>query len=480
MIVNIEQKQGKFIISYVKKDGLIGFMQLNIPSNHQYSYVYAQRNRGVPDLLSWDFKPVRKVPAQFLNRHRIQEFFMDAGEDLTLPLFEANMPVLSSLDIEVEVTDEGFAEPELANNRILSAAFSQYPDIVVFGSKPLLGEECKYIEDKINEHVKIFGKTYNFIYKYHENEADMIYDLLYNYVRKASLVTGWNFWGYDWRYITNRCRKLNMDISWIAPTGQWYDHKIKDRNRDILIKLPQHKLIVDYMTIYRKWDRTVEIKENDTLDFVTESALEIKKVKYPGTLQDLYNKEYIQFIFYNAIDAILVELLDIKLKTMRTFLGLANITKVEAMSAFSPIQMLESTLTRYAYKRKQVFPKREGTSERKSYEGAFVFEPTPNLYPNVASYDYSSLYPTIMRQFKISIENLLLKDKNHITKEKEIKTTSGAVFDSSYEPLLPEILTDYFKQRNDAKKISFLAEKEGNELERILKERQKTANSEIN
>ena len=477
MVINIEQRPGKFIISYVKKDGDIGFTRLNIPSNQQYAYAYSQK--GIHGLKSWDFKPVKRVPTRFLNKFRTQEFFIDAGEELTKHLFEANIPKLSVIDIEVEVTDEGFAEPQYANNRITSISFCRYPEIIVFGSKPLSGEECKYIEDNINEHIKKFEKHYNFIYKYHQNEADLIYDFLYNYVRPAALITGWNLWGYDWRYICNRCDKLKMDIKWLSPTGLWYEHKIKDRNKVVILMLPQHKLVVDYMSIYQKWDRTVEVKENSTLDFVAEEALGIRKVKYSGTLQDLYNKDYPQFIFYNAIDSILVELLNIKLKTMNTFLGLGNITRVEAMNAFSPIQMLEATLVRYAYKRGQIFTKRESVIERKEYEGAFVFEPIPNLYPWVASFDFASLYPSIMRQFKISIENFLFTDKNYNPGEKEIKCSTGAVFDASYEPLLSEILSDYYAQRKEAKKISLTSEKESNELQKILDKRKSDAKISI-
>ena len=118
MLINIEQRQGKLIISYIKKDGTLGFSQLNIPTNHQYSYMYAQKGRGIPNLQSWDFRPVRKVPTQFLNRHRIQEFFIDAGEQNTSHLFEPNMPIFAGADIEVEVTDEGFADAETARNKI--------------------------------------------------------------------------------------------------------------------------------------------------------------------------------------------------------------------------------------------------------------------------------------------------------------------------------------------------------------------------
>jgi DNA polymerase elongation subunit (family B) len=158
---------------------------------------------------------------------------------------------------------------------------------------------------------------------------------------------------------------------------------------------------------------------------------------------------------------------------MGTFLGLGNITRVEAMTAFSPIQMLEATLTRYAYLRGQVFPKKEDHKERESFEGAFVFEPDPNLYEWVASFDFASLYPSIMRQFKLSIENFKFKDKNHIPTKDEIKTASGSVFDSSYEPLIAEILTQYYKQRKEAKKVSLDAEKEADALQHILIERKK-------
>lgn len=472
MIISIEQRLGKLIISYIKKDGNIGFTQLNVSPDHQYSYVYSQRGTNVPELKSWDFKPVRKVPSQFLNKHRIQEFFMHAGDQIK-HLFEFNMPNFAAADIEVEVTDEGWADPGTAKNKVTAISFSRYPEIYVFGSKKLSEAEYKEINDKINEHIKSSKKEYQFIYKYHVNEADMIYDFLYNYVRVAPLITGWNFWGYDWRYLMNRCKKLNMDVSWLSPTSQWYQHKIKDRNKDVIIMLPQHKLIVDYMTIYQKWDRTIEVKENDTLDFVAEEGLGLRKVKYPGTLQELYQKDYTQFIFYSAIDSIIIELLNEKLKTMRTFLGLSNITKVEAMSAFSPIHMLEATLTRHAYKRGQVFPKSDRKKERKTYEGAFVFEPDPNLYEWVASFDFASLYPSIMRQFKLSIENFKLKDKEYEPQKNEIKTFSGSIFDSSYEPLISEILTDYYGQRKDAKRVFLTAEKEADALQHIFEKRRK-------
>ena len=480
MMLNIEQRSGNLIISHINKIGDVEYMKLNVPTSHKFTWLYSkQKGRGNDNVMSWDGKPVYKVPTEFLSRTRIQEFFLEAGDQITKPLFESNMPKGYYCDIEVDVDDDGFPGPGEARNRINAIAWAHYPEVVVFGLKPLSGEQIDTIEKNINEHLRKVGKTYKFIYKQFNNEADMLYDFLYNYARHAPLISGWNFWGFDWRYIYNRCKRLNLDISWMSPTKQWYKHKIMDRGKAVFIMLPQHKLIVDYLEIYKKWDRTVEVKENNTLDFVAESALGIRKVKYPGTFQDLYNKDYDRHCFYVAIDSILVELLNERLKTMATFLGLGNLTRVEAMSAFSPIAMLEATLVRYAYSRGQVFPKSYGNRERDNYEGAFVFEPDPNLYEWVASFDFASLYPTIMRQWKISIENFVKKDKNATPNDHEVKCSSGAIFDVSNEPLLSEILTDYYGKRKVSKKVSFMAEKKANELKEILKERKKNAKDSL-
>lgn len=473
MIINIEQRQGSLVISYVNKEGEISYMNLTIPTNQQYAYVESSyKSSATPNTRSWNGKFVKKVPSQFLTKFRIQELFMDAG-DSVLPLFENNMPNLYSCDIEVDVTDDGFSEPRDAMNRVNTIAWSRYPNVTVFGLKPLSEQQIQEIQKELDHHLAPINRKYEFLYKTYDNEANMLYDFLYNYARHAPLITGWNFWGYDWQYLYNRCRNLNIDISWMSPTKQWYKHKIMERGKRIEIMLPQHKLIVDYMSIYKKWDRTIDIKENDTLDFTAEAALGVSKVKYPGNLKELYANDFDKYVFYNAIDTILVEEIHNKLKTMGTFLGLSNITRVEAMHSFSPIAMLEATLARHAYRRKWVFPKNKKDNRRQDYEGAFVFDPKSDLYEWVGSFDFASLYPSIMRQFNISIENFVTKSKEYQPKPNEVKCASGAVFDASNDPLLPEILTDYYGQRKDVKKVYQQAEMEKEELKSILEKRRK-------
>jgi DNA polymerase elongation subunit (family B) len=470
MIVNIQQNQNQLIISYIKKDGTIGFNKINIPPSYQYNWKYTIPSKADKKYISWDGKPVQRVLGKFFTNTRIQEFFIQAGDSLK-HLFDNNFPNLYSCDIETEVTDEySFVEPSDATNKITTIAWSRFPEVYVFGLKQLSGEEIQKIEDKINDHLKPINKKYNLIYKQFKTERELLYDFLYNYARHAPLITGWNFWNYDWQYIYNRCKILNLDISWMSPTKQWFPHKIMEKGIRNNILLPVHKLIIDYQEIYKKWDRTVDPKENFTLDFAAEQALGIKKVRYKGTFKDLY-EDFSNHVFYNAIDTILVEQLHYKIKTMNIMLTLANITRSEIISALSPINMLENVLAKYAYSYNKVFPKKNNKNEKEKYEGAFVFKPIPGLKKWVASFDYASLYPSIMRQFMISIENYLGKNKNYKPKDHEIKTKSGAIFDKRNNPLLPEILTDFYGKRKDTKKVEVQAELEIDALKQILKEK---------
>lgn len=480
MIVSIEQRQNQLLLSYINNEGTISYKKINIPPKQQYNYVYTNQSyQAAPGKKSWDNRLVKKVPARFLSKNRVQELFVDLGDKVS-DLFEQNMPLMSAADIEVHVDETGFPDSGEAKNPINTISWSRYPEVVVFGNKQLSAEEIEKIEQDINKHLKSTGQRYNFTYKYHEKEGDLIYDFLYNYARHDALLTGWNFWGYDWKYIVNRCKKINLDISWMSPTQQWYKHKIINRGEKEFIMLPQHKLIVDYMTIYKKWDRTIDVKENDSLDYVAEKATGIRKVKYNGSFQQLYDNDFPLYVFYNAIDSVLIEEIHRNIKTMNTFLLLGNITGVEVMSAFSPIAMLESTMTRYAYKRNIIFPKSEKNKVSGNYEGAFVFEPTSGMYTWVTSFDFASLYPNIIRQFKVSIENFIKKDKNAQIGENEIKCANGAIFNTSNNPLLPEILTDYYNSRKKNKKKSQLAEKESDKLKQILQKRKKKVKNELN
>lgn len=460
MIVDIEQKENRLSISYIGEEGNLRMMDLDVPHEDQYIWVEANPGqRADPSVRSWDGKTVKKKRSKFLNKFRIEEFLMSQPEYIQERLYALNKPKMFFCDIEVEVTEDGFPHPHLAKNAVTAIAFCNGTKVIVLGTKALPADKIKRIGEKINEHFKNFYPV-EFNYYVFKSEYDMLYSFMGKAIHKMPLITGWNFIGFDWPYLVNRCKRLGIDPAISSPS-----RKLLSRQ-----ELPQHRMVVDYLQIYKTWDRTVDVKENNSLDFVSKAVLGLNKIKYSGTLQDLYEQDFEQYIFYNAVDTLLVQFLHEKLQTMQTFLTLANITKVEAQKAFSPIWMAESAMIREFFKRGKIFPKvYQQDRKREGYEGAFVFKPIPGIYEWVGSFDFASLYPSIMRQWNISPENYVMNTDKEIDRDKYIKTSTGAVFENSEDSVFRTILTDYYGQRKKAKNAMFQLEKEIDFLKRYIK-----------
>lgn len=458
-MIDIEQLDGSLRISYFNEDGDAEIDKFEIPSDQMFEWEYCTGDdKPHPCVYSWDGKPVKKRRARYLSKWRIEEFLGSLPEHRTANIFSTNTPKKFFLDIEVEVGDE-WPKPDTAKFPVTAITFCNGNRLISMGTRPLTADQIMSIKKRIIDHLK---EEVEFNYLYFKSEYDMLVSFFYKAIQRMPLLTGWNFIGYDWTYLINRCKRLNIDPSAASPT-----HKmIGDA------QLPAHRLVVDYLDVYKKWDRVIDIKENNTLDFVAKAALGIPKVKYNGTLQDLYENDFESYIFYNAVDTKLVEMIDRALNTLQTFLTLGNITRVEANRAYSPIWMAEGAMAREFQRRGRVFPKTDNAKKkREAYEGAFVVDPKTGLYEWVVSFDFASLYPSIMRQWNISPESYLrnASDISQVDLETEILCSSGAVFRKDQDSAFRTILTEYYGKRKASKKTYIEIEEDIETLKTFLK-----------
>jgi DNA polymerase elongation subunit (family B) len=460
-MIDIEQLDDRLRISHFGKDGKVQFRDIAIPRTEKYRWEPAGSERQDPFYLSWDNKPVKKTRANWLSRFRIEEFMTSLGDEYLKDIYEFNNPETWFCDIEVEVEDE-FPDPALALTQVTAVALVNSRGATwVLGTKPLSPQEIRNIENRYKEHLKAYDQNPPFEYIYFESETEMLQTLFSKWFRQAPLITGWNFVNFDWKFLVNRCKRIGVDISTCSPSR----HMKGDES------LPQHKIVVDYLDLYKKWDRVVKIKENFKLDTVAKAALGIEKIKYNGSLQDLYRNDFETYVFYNAVDTYLVYLLDKKIKTMQTFLMLANVTRVEAQKAFSPIWMTESILIREFYKRKKVIGEVKKGSKDQSFEGAYVKDPKKGLFENIATFDFASLYPSTMRQWNISPETYIGKNIDIPEGKDWINTASGAVFDNSKDSVMRTVLSSFYAKRKESKNKAFEIEKEIDNLTKILRDK---------
>ena len=459
MIVDIEQQDGVLTISHIDTAGDIAMQKFVIPQDQLFEWEYCKEGqKPYSGISSWDGKPVHKKRSRYLSKWRIEEFLFTLPPEKTENIYALNAPKKFFLDIEVEVHDE-WPKPETAKTPVTAITFCTGNRVISMGTRPLTGEQIASIRRRVIEHLKE-EVEYNYIA--FNSEYDMLVSFFHKAIHKMPLLTGWNFVGFDWTYLRNRCDRLNIDISHSS-----ISKKLIGGN-----SFPMHRLVVDYLEVYKKWDRLIDVKENNTLDFVAKAALGIPKVKYNGTLQDLYENDFESYIFYNVVDTKLVEMIDRKLNTMQTFLLLGNITRVEALRAYSPIYMAESAMCREFLLRGKVFPRTDKFNrKRENYEGAFVVEPKTGLYEWVASFDFASLYPSIMRQWNISPESYIrnLQAGETGNPEVEIVCSSGAVFQKTPDSAFRSILTDYYGRRKIAKRAYLEIEEEIEQLKKYIK-----------
>lgn len=467
MILDIEQTKDKVIISYFDENGDVAFKQYPI-KQFQNWYVCDEKDRGVSkQYKNWDGRPVKLGTARQFNKFSLTYFMNSLSEKDKKDIFAYNLPKTYFVDIETEIVD-GFPKAEEAKTRILSFSIIT-PDrkAIVLGLEDMAPDKIQKIEKDTNEYFKDFDQDWTFTYKKFNSEYDMVYTFLMKFLPKFPMMTGWNFINYDWQYIVNRCKRLNIDISEVGMTQKL------DRNDS----RPLHIGILDYMQLYDKYDRSVKVKESNALDFVAGQVLNVKKIKYTGGLQDLYENDFVKYIYYNVVDSVLVYYIDQKLKSMEVLLTLSNITQMPLYKAASPVGVTESLIARKLLesgKRIGVEYSNDDNEKNGQYAGAFVKEPIKGYHQGVAAFDFASLYPSIMRQFNISPDSFIEKiNINDIEKRRENKDVivcdNGVVYQKE-DSMLRMILGDLYGQRKDYKSMSYEYFTKADELRKRIKE----------
>lgn len=480
MIVDYEfnNKTKNLIISYINGDGQI---KLKYFPWHPTKFIQTSESdpEKHPTFTTWDGRSVKEIYTRYPSKYSIYDFIDSLPQEEQDILFEYNEPNIYFVDIENEITTEK-PQPHLAPTKVLSISIVFRNKALVIGIDPLSEKEQRSIQNDINlEYGSKFDREWQFKYIQFKSEYDMLYNFFKQYVPRMDVMTGWYFKDYDWVFLVNRARKLGID-----PRMSSFTHKLKEPNRNNpndYVELPKHRVIIDYMELFEKWDTSVKVKESSALDFVSEKILKVQKVNYEGNLKILYENDFKKFIYYNAVDSILVQLIHEKMKYADILYGIATLSRTNITSAFSTLNITEGILRKKLREQKNiVLIKNEEHSSGGGVKGGWVKEPIRGMSAWTACYDFASLYPTTIRQFNISADSYkgqLVKNKNYTIfqghqiklNEDDIITKSGAVFRNE-EGIVSQAMREIYANRKDYKKQMMAKNVELDKLERELKE----------
>ncbi len=277
--------------------------------------------------------------------------------------------------------------------------------------------------------------------------------LLQGFVQKLrvfdpDIIIGWNVVNFDLRLLIKRAKTCNVTLALGRDnsTIRWRDAPGEVDQGFVAIS---GRVVVDGIDALKT--ATYQF-ENFSLEFVAQSLLGKGK-----KTEDVHNRlEAIQHDFlhnkvklaeYNLQDCQLVfdifaftNILDfLRLRSQLTGLELDRVGG--SVAAFNNLYLPK--LHRAGY----VSPKRPGSGGLAS-PGGYVMDSVPGLYENVLVLDFKSLYPSIIRTFKVDPLGLV---EGLLAPEIAISGYKGAMF-SRDKHFLPDIITSLWQQRDQAKK----------------------------
>jgi len=317
-------------------------------------------------------------------------------------------PLKCYIDIEVLSGDRFPSAPEYPI--ILVTVYdTKYKEYITFAVTGSLG---KYRREK--DHVVVHVK----------NEVQL-YHALKRYFERVmpDVVAGWNIY-FDIDYLRNRARKLGLSFE------------------------INGACIFDLLRGYAKLTDRFSNRLKDVV--VDEGLAKPEEIIADEWRASLWTDNREEAIKYNKKDVEYIIKIDEKYDIIDFFWGLKNEVGLEDMNAALAHSVLVDTLIlRKAFDRdparRRVLPSGGMFAHEGKYKGAVVFKPRQGVYENVAIFDMSRYYPSIVIAFRISPEREngilvevtkeLLELRNKYDRAVEAALEKYGVEDSRYKTL---------------------------------------------
>jgi DNA polymerase elongation subunit (family B) len=344
----------------------------------------------------------------------------------------AKSPKLQTAFFDIEVDFDpvrGFSRPEDPFNAV--TAISIYLDwlnklvTLVVPPKNMSWETAQEIATK-------YDNCFLF-----EQEAELLNTFL-DIIEDADVLSGWNSEGFDIPYLVMRTTRVlsKDDCRRFCLWGQLPKERHFERfGAENLTFDLIGRVHLDYMQLYRKY--TYEERHSYSLDAIGEYELDERKVAYEGTLDQLYNKDFENFIDYNRQDAMLVAKLDKKLRFLDLANELAHDNTVLLQTTMGAVAVTEQAIINEAHQLGLIVPNRRRDDQGDTQAaGAYVAFPKRGMHDWVGAIDINSLYPSAIRALNMGPETIVAQLRPIMTDRLIAeRIATGTTFTDAWEGL---------------------------------------------
>jgi DNA polymerase-2 len=254
---------------------------------------------------------------------------------------------------------------------------------------------------------------------------------------------GWNVVDFDLRALEARCAALRLPFA-IGRAGA----RARVLSGDTPIARVPGRVVLDGVTTLRNASWAFE---RYTLEFVSQALLGRGKKRTPGLdalaeIRRMYREEPLALAAYNLEDARLAREIFEKAKLIDFLVARTRLTGLlldrqgGSVAAFDHLYL--PRLHRRGFVARDV-----GSAAPVPSPGGHVLESVPGLFTNVVSFDFRSLYPSIIRTFQIDPLGLWQPGDD------PVEGFEGARF-ARTGALLPEIISHLHEERTRAREAN--------------------------
>lgn len=345
-------------------------------------------------------------------------FLRELPEDKKKLLQSKTYPKMYTFDIENTFVAGEEPDPVGARNDITTISIvSPELNTVVLGTLKLDEQGLGYVQENFDKYVD--GCEYfhtldldkpSIRYIYFEREHDMLEYFLKNIVAKVPILAGWNSIGYDWIYICNRIKNFFPDLS-IKMSSIVGEVKRKTyinlKNEKIDYLSPLHTIVIDLMDYIKNDHSVMPIKESMSLNYISLNSIGVEKIDYDGDLMDLLRTDPARYVYYNAIDSILVRLIEYRFKQLDQLYMYSIILEDKFENVDLTIPPTETAVFNDFYENHLQVVNEDRDNVVTPVMGAYVKEPIPGKYEYISCNDFASLYPSTVITCNLSFENFV-------------------------------------------------------------------------
>ncbi len=270
------------------------------------------------------------------------------------------------------------------------------------------------------------------------------------------VVAGYNSNEFDFPYLEERMKRLNLDVRVGRENSPWRVRKIVNQTRVEITG----RIVVDLLPLVRS---SFSLKRY-TLRNASLELLGVEKHDVePKEMEQLWaasGDEFARLVSYSRRDSYLALHLLLDLKLLDKYIALAQTSGSLLQDVIDGGQtgMVENFLFRKFQERRRVIPPKpdadlSSTRAAQSFElkGGSVLDPKRGLVEDVVILDYRSLYPSIMMAHNLCYSTVVTDDRPPFG---VARSPSGGEFvDPSISPgIVPGVLQDLLATRTEIKR----------------------------